>query len=411
MTNKSIKVLCCVDYFLPGFAGGGPIRTVANIQQLLAGTVELAIFTRDRDLGATTAFDGIAVDAWNQTDQGRVFYASPGIFGVSGLKRIIEQERFDLLYLNSFFSPLSSIRPYLWSRRTHVDLPILLAPRGEFSLGALALKSTKKSAFLTLARTIGLYKGIHWHASSAAEKADIQRQFPSATAIHIAEDPVMDAIDQQWLDTPRTGRDGTLSIVFISRISPMKNLDGLLQVLATLTCSAQLDIFGPCEDSNYWKICEELIEKLPPHVSAVYKGPLAPEDVSRTFAAYDLFAFPTLGENFGHVVFEALRVGTPVLLSDRTPWATQANGAITVIPLSDMAGWRAALHLTALRTGEQRREVREATRAFAADYARNSDTRRENQALFEAVALKNVTANPVTSTHAKKLTHEKSSDK
>ena len=35
---------------------------------------------------------------------------------------------------------------------------------------------------------------------------------------------------------------------------------------------------------------------------------------------HDLFFLPTLGENFGHVILEALYAGCPVLISDQTPW-------------------------------------------------------------------------------------------
>jgi hypothetical protein len=37
-------------------------------------------------------------------------------------------------------------------------------------------------------------------------------------------------------------------------------------------------------------------------------------------AEYDLFLFPTLGENYGHVISEALASGCPVVISDQTPW-------------------------------------------------------------------------------------------
>jgi glycosyltransferase involved in cell wall biosynthesis len=33
-----------------------------------------------------------------------------------------------------------------------------------------------------------------------------------------------------------------------------------------------------------------------------------------------LLLLPTHGENFGHSIIEALSVGCPVLISDRTPW-------------------------------------------------------------------------------------------
>ncbi|MNR20481.1 Glycosyl transferases group 1 [compost metagenome] len=51
-----------------------------------------------------------------------------------------------------------------------------------------------------------------------------------------------------------------------------------------------------------------------------YKGELVPAMVVQTLARYDLFFLPTLGENFGHVIAEALGCGLPVLISDNTPW-------------------------------------------------------------------------------------------
>src|SRR5690606_40056963 len=47
---------------------------------------------------------------------------------------------------------------------------------------------------------------------------------------------------------------------------------------------------------------------------------IAPPEVPKMLAEYDLFFFPTLGENFGHVIAESLSVGTPLLLSNTTPW-------------------------------------------------------------------------------------------
>jgi glycosyltransferase involved in cell wall biosynthesis len=36
--------------------------------------------------------------------------------------------------------------------------------------------------------------------------------------------------------------------------------------------------------------------------------------------AHHVFVLPTLGENFGHAIFEALSAGRPVLISNKTPW-------------------------------------------------------------------------------------------
>jgi glycosyltransferase involved in cell wall biosynthesis len=386
MITTPIKVACVVDYYLPGFKGGGPIRTIANMRELLAGDADIAIFTRDRDLGSNRPYEGICADTWSESDHGQIFYASPKTFGARGLQRATTEREFDLLYLNSFFGYRSSIQMYVSFRRATGHLPILLAPRGEFSPKALSIKRLRKRVFLALVRLLGLYRDIQWHASTDAEGDDILRQFPAAVGrIHLAEDPV-DATFNQSLDhdTPRK-QPGQLRLAFISRISPMKNLDGLLRALFTVRCLVELDIFGPIEDKAYWKTCQKLIDKLPPNVVVSYDGALNSEMVSGTFADYDLFAFPTHGENFGHVIFEALRAGTPVLVSDRTPWQTDAAGAIKVVPLGDTEAWREQLEAAANMTEQQRNQLRTVTRDFAWNYARKSGSAAKNLAMFRKV--------------------------
>lgn len=387
MTAKPIKVVCVLDYYLPGFKGGGPVRTVANMRELLAGKIDIAIFTRDRDLGSGSPYDAIHADTWTETENGPVYYASPKMFGANGLKQAIAESHFDLLYLNSFFGFRSSIQMYLFSRRANGHLPILIAPRGEFSPGALAIKRLKKRAYLTLVRMLGLYRDIQWHASTVAEKVDILRQFPAtAHAIQVAEDPVEANFVQSPADRITPSTAGYLRLAFISRISPMKNLDGLLRVLAAVSCQTELDIFGPIEDAAHWNACQSLIAALPPNVTVSYKGPLNPEMVSAVFAGYDLFAFPTHGENFGHVIFEALRAGTPVLVSDRTPWQTDPSGAIRVVPLGDTEAWRKELEAAADRTAQEKNRSRAVIRDFARNYALTSGTAAKNRAMFRQVA-------------------------
>ncbi len=387
MNSTPIKVVCVVDYYLPGFKGGGPIRTIANMRGLLAGDVDIAIFTRDRDLGSCKPYEGIYADIWTETEHGPIFYASPEMFAARRLQQATAGRKFDLLYLNSFFGYRSSIQLYLASRRAVGHLPILLAPRGEFSPGALSIKRLKKRVFLTLARMLGLYRDVQWHASTAAEGDDILRQFPTAAGrIHLAEDPVDATFNQPPDDVVPPKKQGQLRLAFISRISPMKNLDGLLRLISTVRCRVELDIFGPIEDKAHWKTCQKLIVKLPPNVTVSYHGALNPEMVSGVFAGYDLFAFPTHGENFGHVIFEALRAGTPVLLSDGTPWQTDPSGAIRVVPLGDTEAWREQLEAAADMTEQQKDRLRTVTRDFASDYARTSGTAAKNRAMFRKAA-------------------------
>jgi glycosyltransferase involved in cell wall biosynthesis len=385
MQPGNIEVLCVGDYFLPGFLGGGPIRTLDNMRKQLTGKVTLSVFTRDRDLGSVTQYAGIEANRWLETHDGPIYYASPDAFGIRGLRQALAAGDFEIVYLNSFFSPQSSILLYLNLRKCSSDRPILIAPRGEFSIGALAVKKHKKLAFLTLVRLLGLYRDVFWHASTPIEVQDILRQFPDAVdRILVAPDPVL-AVSPDGAQIAKTKEVGHLRIAFISRISPMKNLDGLIRMLETVQVPVVLDIFGPIEDETYWKQCARVIAILPDNIQVNFHGPIAPDAVSSTFARYDLFAFPTQGENFGHVIFEALRSGTPVLISDQTPWPPDEFGAVTVIPLQDVTGWRHAIRKAAERTSDEQTQICAAAIDYANRYLAEEGSLRANLDMFRVI--------------------------
>jgi len=383
--SRKTSVLCVADYYLPGFKGGGPIRTIANMIELLAADVEFAVVTRDRDLGSSAPYHSAKIGKWQQVGEGLVYYADPRSFGIRAVLNGCKNRRADIIYLNSFFGFRSSISIYLAWRFQKSAAKLLIAPRGEFSLGALSVKYIKKLFFLRVSRILGLYRDVWWHASTAREAEDIVRLFPFARErIYIATDPVSIPPDKRQL-WPRK-IPGELRIAFISRISRMKNLDGLLTILAGVNRKVRLAIYGPLEDEAYWKHCKKIIQSLPSTVSVEVGNHLDPSDVSDTFAKYDLFAFPTHGENFGHVIFESLRAGTPVLISDQTPWQIDSSGAVTVVPLGSVDKWRAEIESAADRNEVQQREVRRAAIDYAENYMTSDQTRLENLKMFWEVS-------------------------
>ncbi|WP_201546736.1 glycosyltransferase [Psychrobacter lutiphocae] len=79
-------------------------------------------------------------------------------------------------------------------------------------------------------------------------------------------------------------------------------------------------IYGPVEDEDYWNQCQKLITEMPLHITVEYKGDLVPEQVITKLSQYDFFYMPTKGENYGHVIAEALCAGLPLVISNTTPW-------------------------------------------------------------------------------------------
>jgi glycosyltransferase involved in cell wall biosynthesis len=139
-------------------------------------------------------------------------------------------------------------------------------------------------------------------------------------------------------------QSGTLRAVFVSRISRKKNLIGALEMLRNLKGSVEFHIYGPAEDRAYWSECSEVITSLPPNVVVEYRGAVPHEEIADVLLAHEVFLFPTFGENFGHVIAEALTVARPVLISDQTPWrGLEEAGAGWDIPLDQPERFRQAL--------------------------------------------------------------------
>jgi len=373
-------------HFLPGFKAGGALRSVRNLVNCLQDEFEFWILTSDRDLGDVEAYPGIFYGEWRDVGGAKVRYLSPQERSFRGVCQAIRETEHDLLYLNGFFSPWGTIAPLL-GRRVGLlpKTPVLLAPRGEFSAGAISLKGGKKRTYVQVAKVAGLASDLYWHASSDCEVADITHVMGRRGKEKFIACDLPDPAPQSVPTGPR-GEDGEFHVAFLSRVSPKKNLDYALEVLADVRVPVTFNIYGPAEDQEYWRICEARMSELPPHVSVQYHGPVTPDEVPAVLRANDLFLFPTRGENYGHVIAEALAVGTPVLISDQTPWrGLEARGMGFDLPLSNRGGFVEVIEKNARLDPEERLRQRHKTHAAMLRYREESDDVAANRQMFRQV--------------------------
>ncbi|QEI07191.1 glycosyltransferase [Pigmentiphaga aceris] len=388
------KILTFVGHYLPGHKSGGQLRTIANMVDTLSDDFEFWIVTRDRDLGDAEPYPGVTRNCWNQVGRARVCYVDNEA-PFAAIQALIEQTPHDAIYLNSFFDRRFSILPLMLRRFARVsDAPLFLAPRGEFSPGALALKPWRKRAYIFLAGLLGLYRDATFQAASEHEKLAILNVLKlPAEAVEIAIDlprRYAEAAVPAVVPTVEESSDQTatrsVKLVFLSRISRKKNLDFALCVLALVQADVSFDIYGPVEDGEYWAECRALAKALPANVRVTYCGDAPAEDVERIFSRYDLFLFPTRGESYGQVIGECLSVGTPVLVSDQTPWLNlAAEGLGWDVPLDAPEVFARRIdELAALDVG-QRRQGRERVRARARERLSDPKVIEANRALFNSV--------------------------
>ncbi|MCC3648461.1 glycosyltransferase [Cytobacillus oceanisediminis] len=314
------KVLVMAGYYLPSIKGGGPIQSIKNLVENLSDRIDFYIVAADRDFGDTKPFLGIKTDNWVQVGKAKVYYTNPSNLTWRKTAAIIKSVNYDVLYLNSFFSYKYSALPMMLSKFKIIQRkPIVIAPRGQFSIGALGLKKTKKKLYIKLTKLLGLYNNIKWQATAESEKEDIIKVFDNSENIFVANNLTV-SYEKLTYEKILSKTKGEIKIVFISRIHPKKNLKMAIQLLEDIQGKIEFNVFGPIEDKGYWDECKQVIKKLPKNITVSYKGVVDHDNVMTIFKEHHVFLFPTLGENFGHVISEALIGGCPVIISDQSPW-------------------------------------------------------------------------------------------
>lgn len=362
------RILIVQDYYLPGEKCGGPVWAIANMVERLGDRFEFQIAAVNRDFNSATPYPGILPNTWKTVGKARVFYASRLSFRT--LQRLIRQCAPDVLHLNGFFSrtTIKAILSSLLEFRPHI--PVILAPHGEFSEGALGWKSIRKRAYLSLARKFSLCSKVLWQASSAWEEKDIRRTIGENCNIHIAPDLPSHFESRKHLPTENPPKyPGRLRLVFLSRVTPKKNLCRAIEMLRAVRGDIEFDIFGPIEDTAYWQECLQAIGTLPPWIAVRYCGLIPHERVLEVLSQYHFFFLPTLGENFGYAILEALTAGCPVLISDRTPWRNlPAQRVGWDLPLEKPEAWLAALRQAAAMDGNTYATFSSAARKLALEW-------------------------------------------
>lgn len=339
-TGKRPIILIICNYYLPGYKAGGGLRSLVHMVERFKDRFDFRIITRDND-GDDVPYTSVKINEWNDVDRSKVFYLSKDKVNLSKLRELIVETAPQTIYLNSVFSTLSIFLLMIRRLKLINEIPIILAPEGELSDGALQLKATKKKAFIKFAKSAGLYRDLIWKVTAEPERFETERFKGEGGSIHIAPNMPSKSIyaDYQQQLKPRKNV-GEAKFIFLSRYMRKKNLKWLIDNLTNIEGTLEIDIYGPLEDEDYWKETEQAISNLPSNVKVSYKGYVLHEQVLETIFNYHFFVLPTLGENFGHVFVEALAAGCPLIISDRTPWVRlEKEGVGWDIPLEKPEDW------------------------------------------------------------------------
>jgi glycosyltransferase involved in cell wall biosynthesis len=195
--------------------------------------------------------------------------------------------------------------------------PLVVSPRGMLSPVALAFSRRKKRAFWRFLQGPVVRQAACIHATSEQEYQEI-RGFGLVNPVSI----IPNGIDLPELVAEPTRRPACDRVLLsLGRIHPKKGLDRLVRAWAGIEAerpSWRLRIVGPSEVGH----CDELkaLAKALGVARLSIEGPAYGEAKQAAYRNADLFVLPTLNENFGLTVAEALAAGTPVISTKGAPW-------------------------------------------------------------------------------------------
>jgi len=382
------RILIFCDFYLPGFRSGGGMWMIANLVERFADLYEFFIVARNYDSKADRRpYGTVVTNDWNTVGPAQVFYFGKGSLTVAKAADLVAAVRPNAVYLNSAFS--LPVRQFLRARRRDLkqNVPVILAPCGEMSDGALSIKPLKKKIFLTVALASDLYRDVIWKASFDPEAEEIRRVIGSAAEVLVAPDlapkTILPDFNESWKPEKKSGH---ARFAFFSRVVPKKNLTYLLECLQEIhEGQIDLDIIGPHEDQQYWSKCRSLIARLPKNISVTIAGSFPnQQDALRRLAESHFFAMPTLNENFGYVFVEALAAGCPLLISDRTVWNDiEEKGVGWRVPLNERDRYIARISQCVAMDDDEYQQMSRGARQYALDWLSRDETEEANEHVLQ----------------------------
>jgi glycosyltransferase involved in cell wall biosynthesis len=344
---------------------GGPSQAIRTMERALkAQGADVLVATTDDDGRGKRVKRELGVPLSEESAH-RIYFGkhiefycvAPGLVG--WLWRNVRN--FDCVHVHALFS-FSSTAAALIARLRGV--PYIVRPLGVLNQYAISDHKfgLRQLSLLLLERPI-LRRAALVHCTSAQEANDVRAvEARSNCAVRAL------AIDLPEIDLSTPRDSGRLTVLYLSRLDPKKNLERLLRAWPFVVArvpGALLKIAGT-GDPTYIEALKAQARALGIDSTAEWVGHVSGDAKSARFREADLFVLPSFAENFGIAVAEALSYGLPcvvakgVALSDeiathnagiRTEPTLESISDALILALSDRP-WRTRAAVAARRLAE-----------------------------------------------------------
>lgn len=347
---------------------GGPSRAIVDMERALSNAgIEVATLTTDDDGPGRRYRSGPASPAagvprvfcrkWTE------FYkVAPGI--VVWLAGNIR--RFDVVHVHALFSFSSFVAATVAGI---YGVPYVVRPLGTLSAYGMRARrrALKQVSFAMLeSRILRNAAAVHFTSQSERDEAEKLGVPMRSVVVPLGVSPALEghrsvAVRQCFASSGST-------ILFMSRLDPKKNLEGLLHAMAQLRerhPDAVLEVAGRGAP-EYVHQLKELARGLGLADSVRWLGHVEDAEKASALARADIFVLPSYSENFGIAPVEAMLAGLPCVLGSGVAIADEVERAGAGLSI-DVAAPAVAEAMSVLLSDEgKRRRMSAAARAFAA---------------------------------------------
>jgi len=131
-----------------------------------------------------------------------------------------------------------------------------------------------------------------------------------------------------------------VNFLFVGRLTQLKGLQDILQVLSTVQGNWQLDILG----DGPWRIqLEEMAKSFMLGEKVIFHG--FQENTDAWMARSDCLLFPSYIEGMPLTLARAIQIGIPVLASDIEPVREMVSEENGLLKPGDLSSWRKAIEI------------------------------------------------------------------
>ena len=303
--QRCLSICMVSDDFLPSATGCGVVVQWAARELVKRGHSVSVVTSRRRGQPGLETWHGVRVHRTFSIRLHGYHWAMPG---QSALRRILNENDFDIIHYHYLFVLLMRMRAAASMRARHVytyhmTVDLLTQP--------LLMKPFHRAIFR---RHVEYCNRFDLILAPSAHLVEQIREYGITTRTEYLSNPI---VFDSRAEQPRSPEDGPFVVLFVGRLSPEKNLPYLIRAFGGLVrqqpCS-ELRIVGEGrEKPRLMRLASKLgLERQVKFLGFIENSLLVPH-----YAAADVFVLPSLSETQGLVALEAMWFAKPVIVTNR----------------------------------------------------------------------------------------------